>query len=115
MVSPNPRGVCLVIGEGWLRFGTLPQGVGNLSTRDRSWQKRYHIDDQGWFVSASEYDAACSVIDLCLEWMPSRDVTAQEFLDHNLLRDNQLTFVFHTPTSLWTALPALPVLARAWQ
>ena len=47
--------------------------------------------------------------------VPSRDVTAQEFLDHNLLRDNQLTFVFPTPTSLWTALPALPGLARAWQ
>ena len=47
--------------------------------------------------------------------VPSRDVTAQEFLDHNLLRDNQLTFVFPTPTSLWTALPALPVLARVWQ
>ena len=47
--------------------------------------------------------------------VPSRDVTAHEFLDHNLLRDNQLTFVFPTPTSLWTALPALPVLARPWQ
>lgn len=47
--------------------------------------------------------------------VPSRDTTAGEFPEHELFQDYKLPFVFPTPTSLWTALPALPGLARALQ
>ena len=60
-------------------------------------------------------------IELWHEWVPSkanvsdvpsRDTTAGEFPEHGLFQDYKLSFVFPTPTSLWTALPVLPALAR---
>ena len=40
--------------------------------------------------------------------IPSRDTSAHEFAEAALYRENCLDFVFPHPSSLWTALPAIP-------
>ena len=40
--------------------------------------------------------------------VPSRDTSAREFAEASLSRENRLDFIFPHPSSLWTALPAIP-------